>query len=465
MEAKHALVIVVLTWAGVDGAGGWSAAPSQSELAALMWHRLAELQAWHTRLDLKLDGRGPEAAKRVERPADRLDVAFRGEFGYEMVAFGFEFYHALAGGATRIVGCGHMAPFYWFARQYVENATCKRKPDTNMLSALAHAPSAELAQWRDMILDPLPLHWISPPTREYHAARLGARSAALGLPAELRTAPVVMISNKYTREFFITRRGSVALQPTNFLALDALSAIVDAAVRSGAIVLYNRPGALVPQDAEATGQQALPFADKSVLLRRAANATHPWHGRVHLVERLAPPGTEYNDILVAAMSAARCFVSVQGGTSWLSALFGGHQLVQHARGLEEERAYQYTFPLLGMARSLTVTRNGRETAAEFRELVRRGACARARRTRPRTPPPRLESKLVSRVVLASMRYRAHVDRQRKHNLSAGIYRWPAVLDAQLDEGGEQTRRAERLRRKTSMTKGHHLLMRSHHPRG
>lgn len=341
-----------------------------------------------------------------------------------MCALGFVLFHALGDAVEKVTGCGHMQPFYFFLKPsaYEDNLPCVRHVDVNLTAALGGALPSYASSWGDMILDPLPRAWISPPIRE---AWDFVRTPS-GWPAALHgDKPLVVISNKFTREFFIGRGQVTSLSPTNYLSIDTVSRLIDAVVQAGGNVVYNRAGKLVVEDDAATGQASLPFADKQFITDRARNATDTWAGRVHLAEWLleANGDLSYNDALVAAMGRAECFVSVQGGTSWVSALFGRHQVIQHAAGMESRRAYQRVFPLLGLAHSLTVTRNGEETVARLRQLLQRGDCSRSW---PAASLAASSGRRVSshRVMAAHTAYRELVDAQPRHDFARGPYSWP-----------------------------------------
>jgi hypothetical protein len=390
-------------------------------------------------VDLLLDGGVEPRPLRPLAPfgAGRgVELAFRGEFGYEMIALGFAFYASLAGAPLRVRGCGPMGAFYAFYAAYTDDERCTRGVAVGLLDgALAPGPLPKaLGKWHDMLLDRLPRVWLAPPLREFHSR--AARDERWPLADALRHG-VLVISNKFTSEFFVRAEarggGREARGPTNFYSVESVQRMIDAAVRlTGLTVVYNRPGALVPQDASATGQLARAFGDKAMIEARARNRSHPWHERVRLVEALErPAAASYNDVLVRALALSRCVVAVQGGSGWLSSHLGAHVTVLHRAGLEGEGAYQRVMPLLGLPESLTVARTAEHAVEHLEALLARGACtppaaaAATGREAARRPPPS-----AARVVRAVGLLRQFVDAQPTHDFgpnSTAIFHWPPRL--------------------------------------
>ncbi|KAJ1616793.1 hypothetical protein T492DRAFT_1104473 [Pavlovales sp. CCMP2436] len=269
-------------------------------------------------------GRSPpeRAASLRSSRGGGLDLAFRGEFGYEMVALGAVFYEALVGGRTRVTGCGSMAPFYdFYVDEYNENSSCTRVGAVNLRAALRPPRPRALEKWADILLNPLPLAWLSPPLREFHRSAAVISRWPLALEVARQRRAVVVISNKFTPEFIVRGAGGDALEairmrPTNFFPISSVTRMIDEVVASGAFCIYNRPGNLVPQDAAATGQVSLAFADKATIVARASNRSDAWFGKVKLVEWYVDAGApSYNDALVRVLALSQCTVSTQGG-SW-----------------------------------------------------------------------------------------------------------------------------------------------------
>jgi hypothetical protein len=397
-------------------------------LLVLAWSSALRMQT-HSRADLLLSrpalAASPRAPLLRERQLamnstvprhdeERVRWVYRGEFGFEMLAFGAAFFRRLAGSAVYAVGCGAMGSFYFFASSYVSNATCERTDHANVVLfdetrplALEWARRLDLGNFSQLavLIDYLRHEWLPPPLHAYLCSVDVAVPSAQGqlrlvirALAERSRHGIVVVSNKFANAEW----GQPAVQ---FLSVRAVEALVDLLVANGHAVVYNHP----PSDAivfDRAGPEARELGDRELLRRRTANSTDQWHGRVSTVEDVAAAAraalartrgrdggaragqqhaesggnlddaVQYNDALLLVMAQALCLVSVQGGSSWLSAHFGLHQVILHVHGDEGQYGlYSSMFPLLSPLESLTPARDESELLAAVKALARSGRCA------------------------------------------------------------------------------------------
>lgn len=126
--------------------------------------------------------------------------------------------------------------------------------------------------------------------------------------------PLLMISNKYTFEHL--------RPPVNYLSLPLLDTLLSK-LKMIYTVIYNRPRPLaVPQDRD---QDHLPFGDWVMIKEK--------HPEVIDLNEL-DTDVDYNTRQIVLASRCSKFISVQGGTSILSSLFGGENLIYAFNGEE-----------------------------------------------------------------------------------------------------------------------------------
>jgi hypothetical protein len=125
-----------------------------------------------------------------------------------------------------------------------------------------------------------------------------------------------MVSNKYTWERL--------KPPVNYLPLDLLDSLFTR-FKSKYTILYNRPRAsAVPQD---RAQEHLDFGDWYMIKEK--------HPEVVDLNEL-DTHTDYNTRQIVLASRCEKFISVQGGTSIFSSMFGGENMIYAYAGEELE---------------------------------------------------------------------------------------------------------------------------------
>lgn len=90
----------------------------------------------------------------------------------------------------------------------------------------------------------------------------------------------MVVFNKYAREW--------SAPPVNFLSLKQVSNLANAIISAGGTLVYARTGTskLNGVSDDGANTHVRPFRDKELILRRTANESDPWHGRVFLMEGL-----------------------------------------------------------------------------------------------------------------------------------------------------------------------------------
>lgn len=155
--------------------------------------------------------------------------------------------------------------------------------------------------------------WLSPNYRERFK---NYDYDLINIPKEAQEKPFVMISNKYTKEWLNP--------PTNFLSIETLETLFEL-LSPHYTVFYNRPRPKsVPQDRD---QEHFEFNDWQLIKDKYPQV-------LDLNELVIPH--EYNLAQLAIGAKCTKFISVQGGTSIISSLFGGDNLVYSVKGKEIE---------------------------------------------------------------------------------------------------------------------------------
>lgn len=99
-----------------------------SAVVTLLWQRFLRLQTQVPALDLGLFDRRTLSSPPLHA-VHPIGLHYRDEFGGEVGAIdGIACYHELHGALARVIGCGGMRGFYWFASNYSDDLACKRRP-------------------------------------------------------------------------------------------------------------------------------------------------------------------------------------------------------------------------------------------------------------------------------------------------------------------------------------------------
>lgn len=224
---------------------------------------------------------------------DKVTVSFFGEFGFEMLFVApFAYWLHQQGRLEKTIGPPDTAPFYPFSPDHQELPRNRRD----------HGWGRELAQMNPTYTN---IHrkdfdfsmWSLPPYAEYYAGNI----------APLYDKPILVVSNSYSREWHDRKAH-------NFLDLTTLTDINDLLGDTYQII-YNRPiGRDVPEDDEVQWE----LGDHQHV------RTLGWVTFQELRDRLQK---SWNTVQLMAMADAAGYISVQGGSSIISSLWGRTNII------------------------------------------------------------------------------------------------------------------------------------------
>eukprot|EP00736_Rhodelphis_marinus_P006791 Rmarinus@m.16223 len=160
---------------------------------------------------------------RDHNPAKDLDIFFTGEFGYELLfVIPFAYYHHVVHKSLRsTVGCGHMAPFYFFSPNHTDIPDCRRSEWRNVQIQDFGIPSRKPNAYRPLSF------WINPP----YETHFGATSFVAD---DVVDRPLACVLNKMTLDNHFNL--------TNTFQPDTLARIIDALLPHYRVA-YLRPRA------------------------------------------------------------------------------------------------------------------------------------------------------------------------------------------------------------------------------
>jgi len=266
-------------------------------------------------------------------------LEYTGEFGPELVCF-VPFVHWLHRHGhlahRRVISYAGMRPFYYFldGPTYAEKAEARRYVPRDKRPAYLPNRGELMAQKSPFEIIP-----------DY-------RSAFGGRFGKAYNKPLLVIQNKHCHEW--------SLGPVNFMTIESLGRLFDSLKQSFQIVYFREGFGSI--DIEALGYSAdhnhpEAFDDEDLLHR---------HPEVVSFERLAFANAgrlSYNELKLMVFSDCRCFISSQGGGSYLAAMFGGGTIViLHREGYEIRGTYVrgfYRYAAQPIPR-LLITRNSAE---------------------------------------------------------------------------------------------------------
>lgn len=230
------------------------------------------------------------------------------EFGYEMIqCVPHAYYRHLQGENVVVLTSKNMEEFYYFlhpSQVYTKYQSREfNYPDGTELNDI---------HWDNFD----PKQWVGPNYSEYY------KDYDLDLLGflyhkHLFDKPLMFISNKYTQEWLNP--------PVNFLNLELLDKLFSR-FKDTYTIFYNRPRPeSVPQD---RAQEHYPFGDWNLIKDK-----HPEVIDLNNFKR-----DNYNKLQIVLASKTKKFISVQGGTSILSSMFGGENIVFARKGEELKRS-------------------------------------------------------------------------------------------------------------------------------
>ena len=267
-------------------------------------------------------------------------LRYTGEFGYDMmVVLPFAHYLHLQGDGylKKVIGCGDMSDLYTpWTNKYETDATCTRDYDGALLEY----------GFPDVGLNtcPPPCFWSPPPLAKIYRSRM---ATSFNDPTFKVGQKLVVINNKFNVEW-----GSA---PVNFIDLNALQSMIDFADQHGVTIIYNRPrGERSFRDSAHSALLNPDLLDEQ-LIQDGLHKGRWSPNAVRDFSAIRPRGVTMNRAQLELYARARCFVSVQGGNSYLPFYFGGRHVIYHVKGTEDVCAYKHNFPQLGGARIQSVS--------------------------------------------------------------------------------------------------------------
>ena len=263
-----------------------------------------------------------------------VTLRYTGEFGYDvMVVLPFAYHlHRMGDGyLKKVIGCGDISALYTpWTNKYETDHACTREYNGGLVEY----------GFPDQGLNtcPPPCFWTPPPLGSFYRSR---KAAPFNDPNFNVGRQLVVINNKFSTEW-----GSA---PVNFIDVPTLEALINIADRRGVTIIYNRPtGEKSFRDAEHSIQKKHDLRDRK-LIHDGLDKGRWSPNTIRDFGVVRPQGVHVNIAQLELFARARCFVSVQGGNSYLPFFFGGRQLVYHTKGTENVCAYEHNFPRLGGA--------------------------------------------------------------------------------------------------------------------
>jgi len=218
------------------------------------------------------------------------------EFGYELImVLPFVYWLHSQNKDVAVVTCQHMKDFYFFLTK--DKCIEKYKSRTDIIP-----PGLPLKGIHFENLDTD--KWEVPNFREFYSS--------FDLPFTT-TKPILLVSNKYTQEW--------KNAPVNFIPLQVLNQIFTK-LKDTYQIVYNRPHS---NKITVDTQRHYEFGDYELIKDK-----HPEVINLNNVETRL----NYNLLQLIIGSKTSKFISVQGGSSILSSLFGGTNIILAKKGSE-----------------------------------------------------------------------------------------------------------------------------------
>ncbi|GJP64982.1 hypothetical protein CLOP_g21912 [Closterium sp. NIES-67] len=292
----------------------------------------------------------PSPSPPPEDSMPAIDISFKGEFGYELIAvLPHAYWHLLNGTLRSTKSCGSsLSLLYYFSPAHATDPNCKRSNDHNHVIK-------EYGFSKGLHFSDIPENW-HPPPLVYRTRELGR--VWLDVPIG---APLVMISNKYEIEW--------AEPPANFIDVPTLLTVIHEFLNKGYYVVYNRPGKSIKADPEQGDRDDL--GDHPRLAEEfGSEARFRTMQQIHEVW----PSLDFNEVQFRMMARSSCFVSVQGGSSVLSSYWGGKNVIFYRKGWEGQGgAYERIYHRMSGAK-IEVTKTYEVLLERLQEMIREERC-------------------------------------------------------------------------------------------
>ena len=229
------------------------------------------------------------------------------EFGFEMYYhIGYAYHAHQQGRLAKTISCRDTRCFYWFSPDHEERYERRENVDWfKHFHHKAHAP-------------PRFHRWQIPNFKSQYKDAI-----AFGFER-----PVIAVFNKYNSEW--------VEPPTNFLSKPWLIEFVRRH-RQKFDIVYARPTSKIVHD----NSDVLDLDEKEDLKNEGAFLIEDLHTKYSDVS--------FNEFQLCVLANADIRVAVQGGTSYLNALFPGHLAVLHRKGLESKYGSYNRFPRMAGA--------------------------------------------------------------------------------------------------------------------
>ncbi|GJP44811.1 hypothetical protein CLOM_g4224 [Closterium sp. NIES-68] len=279
-----------------------------------------------------------------------IDISFKGEFGYELIAvLPHAYWHFLNGTLRSTKSCGSsLSLLYYFSPAHYTDPHCKRSNNFNYV--IKQYGFTEGLHFSD-----IPEYWHPPPIVQ-RTRELGR--VWLDVPIG---SPLVIISNKVEIEW--------GGPPVNFIDMSTLLTIIHEFLNNGYFVVYNRPGRSIRVDPEQGDM--FDFEDHPRLAEEFGT-----EARFQTMQQIheAWPNLGFNEVQFRMMARSSCFVSVQGGGSVLSSYWGGKNIIFYRKGWEDKgRAYDRIYHRMSGAR-IEVARAYEVLVDRVQEMIREERC-------------------------------------------------------------------------------------------
>ncbi|GJP44809.1 hypothetical protein CLOM_g4222 [Closterium sp. NIES-68] len=279
-----------------------------------------------------------------------VDISFKGEFGYELIAvLPHAYWHFLNGTLKSTKSCGSsLSLLYYFSPAHSTDPDCKRLDYHNHVIK-------QYGFTKGLHFSDIPEYW-HPPPLVYRTRELGR--VWLDVPIGV---PLVIISNKYEIEW--------AKPPANFIDVPTLRTVIHEFLNKGYYVVYNRPGKSIKADPEQGDRDDL--GDHLRLAEEfGSEARFRTMQQIHEIW----PSLDFNEVQFRMMARSSCFVSVQGGSSVLSSYWGGKNIIFYRKGWEGQgRAYERIYHRMSGAK-IEVAKTYKVLLERVQEMIRGERC-------------------------------------------------------------------------------------------
>ena len=250
----------------------------------------------------------------------KFEYSYRGEFGFELpLIIPHAYYRAKYGKPYSTVGCGNMAPFYFFSPNHSDDLECKRETKGNQVAMMS------MTKCRNQFIQTCMLkeEWESPPFSEYYKGCSSSFTRSIH--------PYVVVNNKYSKEKLVNKStGRAKFGAFNHFDVNVLDTIFNLFVSNGYSVVYNQPDWNYVEHEGQNVETKWKIKQEENVLDLIKGYSH-----VYAVADLArDSGIEYNLLQLHILSLAQVQVSVQGGIGILASLWGQTNFILHRRGRE-----------------------------------------------------------------------------------------------------------------------------------